>query len=214
MFRRYAFTLVELLVSLSIVAVLAVVLSSALSPSLGRSRATKCLDQLRQIGTAAQTYAAEHDGRLPGSQHEGALNSWALTLQPYLGGKALFRCPEDGNKTRTRSYAMNDYLIPGAGSESDYSRITNIPAVSATFYLAETANRYSTSDHFHFAPANDGDYSATSFAGQVAVERHNHAANYLFADGHVTSLTWDEARQKLTIPGDRFVDPAGNHRTP
>jgi prepilin-type N-terminal cleavage/methylation domain-containing protein/prepilin-type processing-associated H-X9-DG protein len=209
--RKNAFTLIELLVTLSIVAVLAAVLSSALAPGLARTRATKCLNHLRQIGTAAQIYAAEHGSQLPGSQHGGALNSWALTLQPYLGGKALFRCPDDGNKTRTRSYAMNDYLIPGAGAESDYSRLANIPGPAATLYLAETADRYITSDHFHFAPANDGDYSATSFAAQVAVERHKYAANYLFVDGHITPLAWSDARQKLTNPGDRFIDPAGNH---
>jgi prepilin-type processing-associated H-X9-DG protein/prepilin-type N-terminal cleavage/methylation domain-containing protein len=211
MYRRKAFTLIELLTALCIITVLAALVAAGIRPSLIRARGNRCLHNMREIGFAAQRFAADQDGRLPGSQHQGALNSWFLVLQPYLGGKDLFKCSEDGNKTRARSYAMNDFLIPGAGAESDYSRLANIPDISATIYLAEAADRYTTADHFHFSPANDGDYRASSFVAQVAVERHNAAANYLFVDGHVVSLAWTEAQPKLTNPGDRFIDPEGNH---
>jgi prepilin-type processing-associated H-X9-DG protein/prepilin-type N-terminal cleavage/methylation domain-containing protein len=207
---KRAFTLIELLTAVCIITVLAALVAAGIRPSLMRARGNRCLHNMREIGFAAQRFAADQDGRLPGSQHQGALNSWFLVLQPYLGGKSLFKCPEDGNQARARSFAMNDFLIPGAASESNYSCLANIPVISATLYLAEAADRYTTADHFHFAPANDGDYTPTSFTAQVAIERHNGAANYLFVDGHVESIAWTEVQPRLTNPGDRFINPAGN----
>jgi prepilin-type N-terminal cleavage/methylation domain-containing protein len=63
--RRHAFTLVELLVVIGIIAVLV----SILLPSLNRARqsaiATKCLNQVRQICLANQQYLNENKGFLP-----------------------------------------------------------------------------------------------------------------------------------------------------
>ena len=63
--KTRAFTLVELLVVIGIIAVLV----SLLLPSLGRAREqarrTKCLNNMRQIGLAVQMYANANDGWLP-----------------------------------------------------------------------------------------------------------------------------------------------------
>jgi prepilin-type processing-associated H-X9-DG protein/prepilin-type N-terminal cleavage/methylation domain-containing protein len=64
--RRRAFTLMELLVVISIITILAGLLMPAASRALGEARAASCRSQLRQIGTAVQMYGINHAGYLPG----------------------------------------------------------------------------------------------------------------------------------------------------
>jgi prepilin-type N-terminal cleavage/methylation domain-containing protein/prepilin-type processing-associated H-X9-DG protein len=204
------FTLIELLVVIAIIAILAASLLPALSRAKQKAWATACLSGLHQIGIAARLYADDFDDSLPRSAHQGA--SWIATLQPYAGGTNLWKCPRDANKTRTFSYAVNDFLLPpGAGpGGDDFSRTTRVPAPTETFWLGECADSYASFDHFHFSQANDGDYSPASFESQVAVSRHAGGANYLFVDGHEQFLKWNLARSSLTRTGSRFVNPSGN----
>jgi len=57
--------LLELLVVISIVAILCALLAPALSSAREASRRTVCLSNLRQIGVAIHTYADDHSGKIP-----------------------------------------------------------------------------------------------------------------------------------------------------
>jgi prepilin-type N-terminal cleavage/methylation domain-containing protein/prepilin-type processing-associated H-X9-DG protein len=208
-YRQRAFTLIELLVVIAINAILAALLLPALGRAKQRAWTTACLNHVRQIGIASRLYADESDDSLPRSAHTG--QSWVNTLQPYCAGTNLWRCPRDGNKFRSFSYAINDYLLPSSSADAaDYSKTTKVPAPASTFWLAECADAYVNLHHFHFSPANDGDYSPLSFAGQVAIRRHSSGAIYLYVDGHAQLQPWNLVRSQLSQTGSRLVNPAGH----
>ncbi len=62
---RHAFSLIELLVVVAVIAILAALLLPALASAKARSRRAACLSNLRQMGIAIQTYAADYGGNIP-----------------------------------------------------------------------------------------------------------------------------------------------------
>jgi len=90
---RGAFTLVELLVVLAVIAILAALSLGGLSKIGASSDRSKALSNMRQIGTGITLFAADNDGKLPGPLWPGQLAQFDPTrsgrlvreLAPYLG---------------------------------------------------------------------------------------------------------------------------------
>jgi prepilin-type N-terminal cleavage/methylation domain-containing protein/prepilin-type processing-associated H-X9-DG protein len=206
--RRIAFTLVELLVVVAIISILAAMLLPALARARGRAQTAKCLSNLRQLGIGCVLYEGDNGDRLPETSHQAA--SWIGKLAVY-GLTNIYRCPLDTNRLRIASYAVNDFLTPNpfGAPQLDFSRLSAIPAPSETLHATETTGDYGSSDHFHFADAASGGFTPRSFAGDVAVVRHDLRANYLYADSHVGGESWTRVRVLLGPPITRFVRPDG-----
>jgi prepilin-type N-terminal cleavage/methylation domain-containing protein/prepilin-type processing-associated H-X9-DG protein len=209
--RPSAFTLIELLVVITIIAILTAIALPVIGGAQARARATQCLNQLRQIGTAARLYANDNEQTLPVTVHQNAQGkqSWTLSLQPYAAGRIMFRCPTDENKTRTYSYVLNDLLTPNPAGAStlDFSVLSRIERPSETFLFAEASKDYTNADHFHFANYAGRKIPATIVSEQIAVERHASQSHYVFADGHVEILSWKRVQERLRTTGDRLIDP-------
>ena len=82
--KRCGFTLVELRVVISIIALLVSILLPALSGARRQARTLECAIRLRNIGIATESYAITHDEWLPLS-HRAAL------LRPIISAK-VYAC--------------------------------------------------------------------------------------------------------------------------
>jgi prepilin-type N-terminal cleavage/methylation domain-containing protein/prepilin-type processing-associated H-X9-DG protein len=102
--RARAFTLVELLVVIVIIAVLASILFPVFARARLQSKTTVCLSNLRQLGVVMQSYAEDYNDRLPvgndvfwGDLYSLPTDDTRL-LYTYLEDRvpqALWNCPAD-----------------------------------------------------------------------------------------------------------------------
>src|SRR5690606_815283 len=75
---RRAFTLVELLVVVGVIAVLIAMLLPALTAARQQAMAVQCLSNLRQLATVAIQYTVEHRGSFPPAYWGG--RDWDLDV--------------------------------------------------------------------------------------------------------------------------------------
>ena len=111
---KRVFTLMELLVTIGILALLAGILLPAMNNAREAARRTSCISNLRQLGTALELYGAASGYRLPvcaGSFDPGAGPSIQSVLSQYVANnKGVWQCPSDPRKDRAGgSYDWNVY---------------------------------------------------------------------------------------------------------
>jgi len=206
---------VELLAAIAVVATLAALITVGSSRLVDKARATKCAGNLRQLGTATLLYATDNSMCLPVTAHQQndvrfiGIKKWTVSLQEYAGGKVVFRCPMDEIR-RDYTYVLNDFLTPSSGLE--YWRLSRLEKPSKTFLFAEAARTYANSDHYHFADYKGYVIPPAVFTQQVGVSRHQGAANYVFADGHMESLRWTHVQTLLKNPTEQFVEPLNSNQ--
>ena len=103
--RRGAFSLVELLVVIGVIAVVLSILIPVVSKARAASRSVNCLAHLRQLNVAFHLFAERHGSKLPDPTITKV--SWESSLLPFVN-KTMYECPADGE------------LFPSLGSSYDW----------------------------------------------------------------------------------------------
>ena len=169
-----AFTLVELLVAIAVIALLAALIMPALGRGKESGRVAVCQGNLHQIGLALQMYVDDSRNIMPtmhdfkiGARKAGASNNLQtinVVLAGTLGSTQVLRCPSDlqGLFEQTgSSYSWNSLVN---GQNADHLQIMNLSLAMTKIPLVFDKEK------FH------------------AVLGPKHAVNYLYADGHIKNL--------------------------
>lgn len=162
MTRARGFTIIELLVTIGIIALLI----SILIPTLQRVRASswraKCLVNASEIATSVETFAGDHNGRLPENRTLTSGNTYItwrgqFIRDEYVTDQSTWACPahrnpgprselgsmDDGARCvedATSSYALNGHVLWRRDSiDDDAKRPANVVRrPSHTILIAET----------------------------------------------------------------------------
>ena len=117
--RRSAFTLIELSVVITIIAILSAILYPVVATVRTKSRTEACMSNFRQLGLGILAYAKDYDDTYPNGTYEySAIGGWAGQVYPYVKNSSAFRCPDDSLTVsptdNPTSYAMNsNYGVQG-----------------------------------------------------------------------------------------------------
>jgi prepilin-type N-terminal cleavage/methylation domain-containing protein len=198
-----AFTLIELLVVIAVIAILVSIAYPVYTGILERAKVTKDMNNLRQIGVAAQTYMNDNDGVLPGSIIPAAI--WMSQLNPkYLSTWRVLQSPFDarppselGDATTPISYGINSNVyVNNVAISAD--KITK-PTVVILFAPAQASTATVTfqGTALSAAPGVEvlgiGGNRATSTPGGNATggpQNNRQRVNALFADLHCETMPW------------------------
>ena len=166
--RRLGFTLIELLVVISIIAVLIALLLPAVQSARESARRTQCINNLKQLGLAVQSYIGTAnvlpsqtlDNVIPPGGIGGKLQwftSWTASILPNIEQQPLYNA-------LNFSVPMLEYAPPISGANTT----VGLTSISALLCPSESLSKASS-----FAISAS---SPTGYAGQFAVT--NYAGDY------------------------------------
>ncbi|MDR3707748.1 MAG: DUF1559 domain-containing protein [Capsulimonadaceae bacterium] len=144
MYTRRAFTLIELLIVIAIIAILAAILFPVFATAREKARQTSCSSNLKQIGLAITQYEQDFDETPPdGNSHTYSACGWAGQIYPYVKSKQVFVCPDDSTPAASCSYLYNQDIMNFAAYSGNANLnppaypLSTYSSVAKTVLLAE-----------------------------------------------------------------------------
>jgi prepilin-type N-terminal cleavage/methylation domain-containing protein/prepilin-type processing-associated H-X9-DG protein len=151
--KRHAFTLIELLIVIAVIAILMAVLMPALNLARDQGRKMKCAGNLRSLAIANSLYAANNDGwavpcRFEDSRGSGVLWTANNQFRTYIGYEGSepglsvvqtplrYKCPSDRQKAWAHAYAVESGSTTGTLVSYGYNIEDWFPSVGAGSWTA------------------------------------------------------------------------------
>lgn len=178
-----AFSLIELMVVIAIVAVLAGMLLPVVGMVRSQAHALRCGGQVRQCTLALLAYAGDNDGSTPAGldllTSDGSplyIDNWGKVLVggDYLEERSLLHCPTvrpQGPNWWFDTYGFSSRWVPVT--------LPTLAGASTTLALADSSRGYDARTE---APVIH--QSVTAWENYYACLRHARCGNASFFDGH------------------------------
>lgn len=202
--RKANFTLIELLITISIIAILAAMLLPALNKARDKAMESSCTNNMKQSMLAIAQYIDDNDGWQPSHSQYPYINgeqfTWASFLKygNYIPDFKAVRCPAMvfmGSNT----LATNYFEIFGMRKDLEtdgWFTIKKLIKPSVTVIIGDSAHEMTKGGLTYW---RQGYYFRDSYPSAVKNYhlhlRHGAAANCGFADGHVVKLGAAELSQ-------------------
>lgn len=201
---RRAFTLVELLVIVAIIALLSSLLLASTSRLKVQRDKVLCMQNMREVFYWVELYAQENGGSLPApltNLSTGQTSWWTLvglfknpkysTTDPTLN--AMYQCPV-AKRTFPAGNTMRTYGLNTEGQSATLSMPIVRNTMPSTTLLVIDIKRNSGSDSYPYFR-----YTQTPYFTEWVDARHDGLFNALFLDGHVELLSPTDPQAKLYI---------------
>jgi type II secretory pathway pseudopilin PulG len=176
-------------VVIAIIAILAGMILPALSKAKVKAKQTQCINNLKQVGLAVLTYAADHDERV---QYASLLNTaftWGglIYSNQNVGSPAVFACPAYPPKVYT-----NWFRTYGVWSDPPDSVTTGpFKEVLLLSAIENPVNHAHLADTTSYGRMGWGGVQFHTFrivATNEVHARHNGAADTWCVDGHAEAM--------------------------
>ena len=221
------FSLIELLVAISIIAILIGILLPALSGARSSAHIALCLGQQQQLMVAVQSYSMDHDGRIPYGPDAAAPSP--ANFYPVTGmvTSLLSRPPGDAVGAglmldRHLDHKPELVFCPGADDPIDAAHELSLVGTDwaiSNYYYRHGSNTQAANhgaDHIlleNLGKNKNGRQISTIFIDQnfkalggaffkVLQPRSNHretVANAAYSDGHAESLNNDDLTYSIDV---------------
>ncbi len=197
--KNTLFTLVELLVVITIISILAGLLLPALSRAVGQARAVKCASQMKQYGLIFLQYLDDSNNWYPNRQ-------WGTQTLAYIGDRGIGRCPE-APRTNLNDLAIHlSYGYPGVYFDNIAVGFANAIHPDYAVRDSQVVFPYEKCVMVEYWTQNTmlpgvltwSDFSALN--DQAVTSMHQGKCNLLFADSHVKSLKVWGSKVKYNSP--------------
>jgi prepilin-type N-terminal cleavage/methylation domain-containing protein len=221
--RQKAFTLVELLVVITILSILSALLLPTLKHALEMSRSTVCSNQLRQMNLGLMRYGDDFNDYLPYAVWPCVSRNILITgsaADQYGSGYIPLRlvdCPSDQTRTAgvdfwnywggvtwkvNVSYVYNEALVrnrsaPGGAYPYRFSSHQHQSDNVTLFHFCRDGGC-----NYHFSTGNAG--SSVDFVSEI---HHPPGHNYAFMDGHIGFFSVSAYCNDLRNRGDKYFSP-------
>lgn len=206
------FSLIELLVVISIIMILISILMPAMSKAKQTARGISCMNNLRQIGICTNDYSNDYSNYAP----YGVFGSNYLWLYPSFQGNVFPDYITNGGKSKLIKDPLFNYYIPTialcpSGKRFDGINPYPVPDFSYGFNASvcrsygaaapqsRLSNIMTPSKKFMLTDITNGS-GATGIAAQISFSlRHRNGSNVLFVDNHAELWKWVRIPFNYTI---------------